>query len=430
MERTAVNTLSLGIAGSLFALCALASPTMSQAKPTDANGGAKLTPEITADLREDAAQAWKFFERKTKARTGLAAPNVWPAGDGTYGSYDILTMWDVGSIVLATLSARSIDLIDDATFEKRISGILDFVKRATYTRKGGLKVPNFRTDIVTAKSVEAGYDTTDTGRLFIALRILDDATNKRFDAAALFKGWTLDKTVIDGVMNDIKGGKFYPARSNIYRYYVARGYDFWSIKHNPVYTGAAPDKDEAARKAFLKELGEIGPIATEPSLIELVEVGPSPYATVIADVLEKRQIERHKATGKLTSVSETPIDREPWFTYQGLDLTREGEAAWTVYPYKTDKRWSTPSFAPDNRVINTKAAFLWFAARPSDYSEELWKLVRKDARAKDFGFHPGIFEKTGKPPTNIDLNTNASILEAIAFILNDRVPLSELNLKK
>ena len=424
-----MKELSLGIAGAFFTLCALASPMMLQAKPRDGDGGAKLTPQIAADLREDAAQAWKFFERKGNGQTGLSAPNIWPDGEGGFGSYDIVTMWDVGSTILATLSARSIELIDDATFEKRISGILDFIKRATYTRKG-LKVPNFRSDIATAKSVEDGYDTTDTGRLFIALRILDDATNKRFDAASLFKGWTLDKTVIDGVMNDLKGGKFYPARSNIYRYYVSRGYDFWSIEHAAAYTGAAPDKNEATRKAFLKELSAIGPIATEPSLIEIVEVGPSPYATVIADVLEKRQKERHKATGKLTSVSETPIDREPWFTYQGLDLTRKGEAAWTVYSYQTDKRWNTPSFAPDNRVINTKAAFLWFATRPSDYSEKLWKLVRNDARANDFGFHPGVFEKTGKPPSNIDLNTNATILESIAFILNGRVPLSELHVQK
>lgn len=428
MERTVVNTFSLGIAASFFALCALASPTMAQAKPSDADGEAKVSDKIAADLREDAAHAWKFFERKSAGRTGIAPPNIWPNGEGAYDSYDIVTMWDVGSIVLATLSARAIDLIDDATFEKRIPGILDFIKRATYTRKG-LKVPNFRSDIRTARSVEAGYDTTDTGRLFIALHILDKATNKRFDAASLFKGWNLDKTIVDGVMNDIKGGKFYPARSNIYRFYVSRAYDFWSVDHAAVYQGATPDKNEAARNAFLKELGEIGPIATEPSLVELIEVGSSPFAVVIADVLEKRQQERYKATGKLTSVSETPIDRDPWFTYQGLDLTREGEAAWTVYPYKTDKRWNTPSFAANNRVVNTKAAFLWFAARPSDYSEELWKLVRTDARSQDFGFHPGIFEKTGKPPANIDLNTNATILESIAYILNGRVPLSELQLQ-
>ncbi len=386
-----------------------------------------LDPEIEKQLRSDAAHAWQFFERKTTAIPGLSAPNIWRNDEGQYDSYDTVTMWDAGSIVLATVSARSLGLIDDAAFDVRVRGLLDFMNRAVFTYKGK-PLPNFRSRMDNAKSVESGYDTTDTGRLFIALYVLDKATGGKYPIADLFKKWDLKATVRDGVMHDIKGNSLEPARSNIYRFYVSRGYSLWSIDHNSVYAGDTPGTSDAATESFLKELAGIGPIATEPSAVEIVEIGPSPFTTAILDVLEKRQVERFQSTGKLTSVSETPIDRAPWFTYQGLDLARTGEEAWTVYPYVTVKRWQTPEFAANNRVVNTKAAYLWFAVRPSEYTQKVWAYVRENAKAPEYGFHPGVYEATGKPATNIDLNTNATILEAIAYIVNNRKSLGGLKI--
>jgi hypothetical protein len=403
--KTAVAALAFLLSNALGLATAMAADRTASEIPT----------AIAADLRRDAEHAWKFFERKSAALPGLTAPNIWPVGEGRYDSYNIVTMWDVGSIIMATVSARSIGLIDEADFDRRITSIKAFLKRATYTHRKA-RVPNFRSRTDNGASVENGYDATDTGRLFIALHVLEKFTDGKYDFASLFKHWTINETVKDGQISDFKGGKYTPAQSNIYRFYVGRGYDLWSIEHAPVYEGEAPDASAAARSAFLKTLGEIGPIATEPSLTEIVELGPSPYATVIADVLGERQQKRYEETGKLTSVSETPIDRAPWFTYQGYDLTRQGEAAWTVYPYATDKKWQTPTFADENRVINAKAAFLWYAVQPTPYTEKVWNYVREQARSGKYGFHPGVYEATKSPSTNIDLNTNATILEAIAYI--------------
>jgi hypothetical protein len=409
----ALMLLTSGLAG------AVAGETSDRAAPA-------VSDAVAADLRRDAEHAWKFFERKSSAMTGLASPNIWPEGGNSYGSYDIVTMWDFGSIVIATVSARAIGLIDAAEFDRRVNGFKAFLKRATYTHKKA-RIPNFRSRADNGASVEAGYDATDTGRLFVALHVLEKFTDGKYDLAAFFKDWNIDATVKDGQISDLKGGVYAPAQSNIYRFYVGRGYDLWNIAHAPVYDGEAPDSSFAARKAFLKTLGEIGPIATEPSLSEIIEIGPSPYATVITEVLGERQQERYEQTGKLTSVSETPIDRAPWFTYQGLDLTREGEDAWTVYPYATDERWETPTFASENRTISTKAAFLWYAVQPNDYTEKVWSYMREQAKSEKYGFHPGVYEATKTPSTNIDLNTNAAILESIAYILNNRKPLVDLN---
>lgn len=375
-------------------------------------------------LEQDARAAWEFFARKTRAIPGMVPANIWSEGGNNYGSYDIATMWDTGSIILATLSARTIGLIDEREFSTRINGIRTFLQQATYKHRSAA-LPNFRSRVDNASAVERGYDATDTGRLYVALSVLDKATGGRFEAKKVLAGWNVAQTVKDGKIHDVKGGQMSPAQYYIYRYYVSRGYNLASVAHDPVYAGASPDSSAEARAAFVAELAGIGPISTEPSIIEELELGRTPVTNVIAEELDRAQRRRYEETKKFTCVSEGPIDADPWFTYQGYDLAREGEAAWTVYPSVTHPKWATPEFAERYRMVSTKAAFAWFASRPSAYTEALWRHARDGARARQHGFHPGIYEASGKPPANIDVNTNAIVLESVAFVLNGRKPLAE-----
>lgn len=396
------------------------------AAPNDAIGsGFTLDETMRSELLQDAKAAWSYFERAGGAHLGMAAPNIWPEGN-RFGSYDIVTMWDTGSIVLATISAHALKLIDDKTFDRRIGGIKSFLQKATY-RHGANRLPNFRTRVDSGVPVEGGYDATDTGRLYVALHVLKAYSGGEHDLMKTASDWKVAATVIGGRLHDIKNGGVGPAQSNIYRYYVSRGYGFSGVAHDPVYKGADPTSSPEARAAFIAELAAIGPISTEPSLLEQVEVGASPFSQVIAEELGRAQERRHAETGRLTCVSEGPIEVEPWFTYQGYDLARAtGEWAWTVYPSVTDKRWATNEFAERFRMVNTKAAFLWFAAAPSGYTQALWTHVRQKARARQFGFHPGVYEASGRAPTNIDGNTNAVILQAVAYALGGQKPLAQL----
>lgn len=380
-----------------------------------------LPPERRDQLLEDARAAWQFFEQPGRQLTGLVPANIWHEGHG-FGSYRIVTMWDVGSILLATLSAHTLHLIDDRELAKRMAGLDRFLRKATYTYRGA-RLPNFRSSIDTARSIESGYDATDTARLFVAMYIAARRNAPGLDSRSLIDSWNLDRTIRNGEIWSIKRRKPEPAEFYIYRYYVSRAYGLWNIDHKPVTSGPPPSASAEAREAFIKELGRIGPISSEPSLTEQVELGPSPYSQAIVDVLGAAQRKRYRETGRLTCVSESPVDEEPWFTYQGYDVTREGEAAWTVYPWKTEKRWDTPEFAAKFRMVSSKAAFLWYAASPSAYTEKLWQHVREQARAPRLGFYPGVYESTGKPSRNIDVNTNATILEAVAYALRARKPL-------
>lgn len=395
---------------------------MTWAKAGGPAHAANLTDQQREQLLEDARTAWQFFEQPGRQHTGLVPANIWQEGPNQFGSYRIVTMWDVGSILLATISAHALGIINDGEFSKRIAGINSFLRKAIYTYRGA-RLPNFRTDIDTLKSVESGYDATDTARLFVALYVASQRKVPGLNARQIVASWNLDKTIRKGEICSIKQGKLSPAEFYVYRYYVSRAYDLWGLKHNPVTKVQSPKAGEGPRQAFIEELKQIGPISSEPSLSQVVELGSSPHAEVILDILDKAQQRRYEETGRLTCVSESPVDAEPWFTYQGYDLARDGETAWTVYSWKTDKRWDTPEFAKKFRMVSTKAAFLWFAAYPSPYTEKLWQHVREHARAWRYGFHPGVYESSGKPAQNVDVNTNATILEAVAYALNGRKPL-------
>jgi hypothetical protein len=78
------------------------------------------------------------------------------------------------------------------------------------------------------------------------------------------------------------------------------------------------------------------------------------------------------------------------------------------------------------RMVSTKGCFLWHAARPGTYATLLYEHAREIARIEGLGFSSGIQEGTDRGSAVSDVNTNGLILEAIAYIMNGRQPLSRL----
>ena len=138
---------------------------------------------------------------------------------------------------------------------------------------------------------------------------------------------------------------------------------------------------------------------------------------IIEDLLYMAQIRRREATGFLTSVSEAAIDRDPWFIYQGYQFGPDGET-WRVDAQTDDARYKSAEFVAANRIVSTKAAFLWLATRPGADATDLHRLVRDKRRMDGFGFSSGVYEQSGIASRLSDVNTNAVILEAIDYMLN------------
>ena len=172
------------------------------------------------------------------------------------------------------------------------------------------------------------------------------------------------------------------------------------------------------RIALLEAGGHIGPMGAEPLLLEAIELGMSPESEYLADVLFAAQLEEYDETGNLTCVSEGPIDRAPWFTYQGIQFDAPGRI-WATDTVASLPEHRSPEFRQKNHVVSSKAAYLWAAYKNHDYCDLLVDYVRERART-DNGFASSIYRETGKATaTYADINTNAIILQSIAQIMRN-----------
>lgn len=390
----------------------------ARAAVTDA-GAATVITDMERKLKQDAAVAWQYFERGTAKFNGMVPATAWEE-NGKLQGYAFATMWDIGSFIMANVSAHRIGLIDQTGFETSIKRIIDFLGRSSYRYKGA-NLPETERPIGRERGQRKGFDSADVGRLLITLKILDQYTEQSFPVAGLVASWGLQASIIDGEMHDIGDGTTTSVQQNSYAHYPARGFRLWDIDVNPVYQELDPLADTDATLRFLEEVRSRGRIATEPSTTEEVELGASAYGKIIADVLHAAQVKRYEETGIPTCVSECPIDQSPWFTYQGYQIGRNG-GTWVVDAPSANGRRQINRLGDKIRLVSTKGCFLWLATRPGAYSEMLHALVRKKGQTDGFGFASGVYEKRQRPTAHSDVNTNGIILEAIAYILNGRSP--------
>jgi hypothetical protein len=381
------------------------------------------SPQEEARLRQDADLAWQYFEWGASKFEGMVPSTGW-FEDGTREGYPFATMWDIASHILASISARRIGLIDDLAFDKRITTILTFLGASSY-RFGGADLPQTERRLGQQGGERQGFDSADTGRLLVALKILDDFTGQSFPVAKLVAGWNLQAALADGEMHIISAGKPVSAHGGSYANYAAKGYALWGYELKPVFAAAHPDRSMDDAVAVLREIRNRGRIATEPQVTEEVELGPSPHGRLMADILYAAQIKRYRTTGKLTCASEGPVSGPPYFSYQGFQLTENG-GTWHIDAASNDKVAATKKRGETIRAVSTKGSYLWYAARPGEYSTKLVAAVRERGRMPGLGFASGILERTGATTEITDVNTNGIILEAIAFILNDGAPLTTM----
>jgi hypothetical protein len=94
---------------------------------------------------------------------------------------------------------------------------------------------------------------------------------------------------------------------------------------------------------------------------------------------------------------------------------------WESRANSPDPAYNTPEALLATLRISTKAAFLWWALRPGAYTAGLLGHVRERTRIAGGGFSTGIYTATGNPMLGYtDMNTNAIVLDAVAFVLRGR----------
>jgi len=364
-------------------------------------------------LLEDARTAWRYFERFTHPRTGLcpATVNFAPSGGNIHKA---VTMWDVGSQINSLIAAAQIGLIDQKEFRRSITQILPQIRGR---KSQGRLLPQGWIVTDRQKWGNKNFDGSDAGRLMSALDCLrryDDSFSSRLNE--ITSAWDLDKVVLNGEMHSVIGGTLQTSFVSHSAHYSALAFRRWGLKVKSPYEVVEGLSGHDGQMALLEAVAKIGPIGAEPLLLEALELGMTTQSAHLADVLFAAQIEEFQETGRLVCASEGPLDVEPWFSYQGLQLDAE-KRTWAIDTVGEERKYREPEFWRSHQVISCKAAFLWAAYQPHEYSERLVNYVRARARTKN-GFAASIFSQSQRATDYYsDINTNAVILQAIAHIL-------------
>jgi len=371
-------------------------------------------------LQKDAELAWRYFDWGTATYNGIAPGTSWMEGDQQQG-YPFATMWDVASTIMATVSAKRLGLIDAASMEERCSRIVEFLGEQNF-HYAGVNLPPAERRLTKQAGERQGFDSADTGRLLIALKVLDIETSGSLPIDKLVGRWGFHKILVNGEMHLVSArGRRSSVHANSYANYASKGYQLWGFETAPVFGERNPldNMDDA-----ITELGEIaarGRIGTEPHLTEEIELGGSAHGRFTADILLDAQMRRYAETGVLTAVSEGPVDFAPYFTYQGYQVTPAGgdfvvDAPTSKQAYQAARR------AEGLRMVSSKAAYLWYACRPGTYSQKLIDHIRASGTLPGIGFSSGVGEISQSAIRIADVNTNGIILESISYLLSEETP--------
>lgn len=372
----------------------------------------QLSDEARGQLLADAKVAWSYFEQWTNPKTGLC-PATASFAPGQRRLHEAVTMWDVGSHIFALMAAADLGLITPKKFQSSIRRILP---NLAGRRSQGRLLPQGWIVTNKFKWGNRDFDGCDAGRLLSALYNLEMHPLGKDLAAPTVEKWDLKDIVKDGIIYSVENGQLETTFRSHCAHYAAWAFRTWGIEvASPyeVFQGRSPSDGQMA---LLEVCGHIGPLGAEPLLMEAVEFGMSPESAYLADVLFAAQLEEFKETGRTIAVSETPINSDPWFVYQGLQFDAPGRV-WATDTVASLEAHRTEEFRDRHLSISSKAAYLWASYSGHPFCDKLLDLVRNTAKTP-YGFASSINQRTGEAPsTYSDLNTNAVILQSIAAML-------------
>lgn len=379
------------------------------------------TPRALSDTEKEWARiAWTYFERNLDARTGLV---------GSVAGFQGTTMWDTASYLLALISAERLALVARDTFDDRLTRALSSLARMPLY-DGALPNKSYRTsDLAMAdyrgepSAQGIGWSAIDIGRLLVPLHVIvwhyPEHTREvlavlsRFDLArASSQGQLIGMSAEPGaapqrVQEGRLGYEQYAARSfALAGVDVRRALDYFShLAHTRIYDIDIPhDSRDPSR------FGAQNFVVSEPYMLDGLEFGWDEVSREFAWRVYRAQEERFARTGSLTAVSEDHVDRPPYFVYNSVF---NGGKAWAAITEQG-------ADAGPHRSLSSKTAFAWHALYRTPYTEKLMAEVAK-LHDKDKGWYAGRYEEDGQPNRALTLNTNAIILESLAYIASGRM---------
>ncbi|MCU0426742.1 MAG: DUF3131 domain-containing protein [Candidatus Kapabacteria bacterium] len=369
---------------------------------------------LTADEQEYARIAWRYFENNYQESTGLV---------NSVDGYPASTMWDTGSYLMGLISAYKLGVISEEVFAKRMKSALQALATLPLFDN---ELPNKSYNTLT--KAMSNYDNTptergigwsaiDIGRLFVPLNIVmwqysSFAPEVRQILARLRFANVVRSGNLYGAQVGDSNRTTYPQEGRLgYEEYAAKSYSLMgadvsqALKHDDFLTFVSIDGVQVPTDSRSPDRYKaFNYVVSEPYILDGLEFGFDNISREFAYRVYAAQERHAEASGKLTAVSEDNIDSPPYFVYNTVFTAGK---AWNCI---TDKGEDVSRF----KSLSTKAVFGWYALYQTDYTKRLVAAVAKLYDPQK-GWYSGLYEQTGQPNKAITCNTNAIILEALAF---------------
>jgi hypothetical protein len=367
---------------------------------------------------EWAKTAWKYFQNNVGG-TGVAS---------TLDKSPVTSMWSAGDYLAALNAARELGLIKDAEFSDRVTRAVQFLNNMElYDRR----LPNLHYNVHSGAMVNAsnspaaeGWSALDLGRLLIWLRI----SAQRMPVHSEY----IDKAVLRWNFCDIVDGKgsLYAGRKKGeetelvqrlgYEEYAALGFQAWGFDTHQASRLEPFGKARIAGVEVLydsrdpRQSKTLAPLVTLPHALIGMEFNWDPVnggaasqraLAVLAQRVHDVQEARFRKERILTARSDHPLARPPNYVYDTIFLSG--------YPWNTLTLDGT--FAPQEALVSTRAAFGLWALWKTGYTQTLMESTRMVSDPSR-GWFEGRFEKTGGLETTLSSTTNAIVLEALLYV--------------
>ncbi len=373
--------------------------------------------QLTPEELQWAKTAWQYFENNYQQETGMV---------NSVDNYPASTMWDTSSYLLGLIAAQRLDIVDDRTFESRVTKLLgslasmplfeNTLPNKSYDTRS-LAMVTYTND---ATDRGIGWSAIDVGRIMVPLNILVwQYPAHTQQVGEVLAHWNLaaleSNSEMIGTDVDEDGNTLFVQEGRLgYEEYAAKAL---SLVGMDLSKAMDYEKDTQLENVFdiqiatdrrtPEEFGALNYVVSEPYVLDGVEYGWDRYSRELAARIYQVQQKRYEQTGVLTAVSEDNIDKAPYFVYN--TVFADGKA-WNAINDKGDD-------LSEFRSVSTKAVFGFHALFDTDYSARLLAHIENNFEAER-GWYSGIYENSGEPNTAITANTNGIILESLHYIVN------------
>lgn len=362
-----------------------------------------------------AKTAWKYFENNYHETTGMV---------NSVDKYPSSTLWDMGNYLMALISAKELGIIDEITYDTRMTKILTSLgKLPLYNNllpnkayhSETLKMTNYENK-VSKKGI--GWSAIDIGRILIPFSYLQyNQPQYSKKLHHILSQWNIKKMTKQGALYGVvvKNGKesiLQEGRLGYEQYtskmFATFGVDISNalrydkyLEYKDIYGVNIPydkrDKEHSDANNY---------VLMEPYMLDGLEFGWDYFSHEFSYRLYKAQEERYKDTGILTAVTEDHIDKAPYFIYNSIFVNKK---AWVAID-------ETGKVRKNLKQLSTKASFAMDVLYNTSYTKKLMKTIEKLQSPE--GWYTGIYEKDNIINKSLTCNTNAIVLEALFYKQN------------